>query len=93
VTGQRARPGPERAEECRVGLGIIRNSALRPGTGHPQPGLSNADLAKTTPVKEVLAFCDHWKELSGHDPHPVVMDQKVTTHPALGCARLVSSAT
>ena len=45
---------------------------------------ANADLAKATQAKEVLAFCDHWKELSGHDPHLVVMDQKVTTHPVLG---------
>jgi len=45
---------------------------------------ANADLAKATQAKEVLTFCDHWKELSGHDPHLVVMDQKVTTHPVLG---------
>jgi len=45
---------------------------------------ANADLAKATQAKEVLAFCDHWKELSGHDPHLLVMDQKVTTHPVLG---------
>ena len=45
---------------------------------------ANADLAKATQAREVLAFCDHWKELSGHDPHLVVMDQKVTTHPVLG---------
>ena len=45
---------------------------------------ANADLAKATQAREVLAFCDHWKEVSGHDPHLLVMDQKVTTHPVLG---------
>ena len=45
---------------------------------------ANADLAKATQAKEVIAFCDHWKALSGHDPHLLVMDQKVTTHPVLG---------
>ena len=45
---------------------------------------ANADLAKATQAKEVLAFCDHWKGLSGHDPHLLIMDQKVTTHPVLG---------
>ena len=45
---------------------------------------ANADLAKATQAREVIAFCDHWKNLSGHDPHLLVMDQKVTTHPVLG---------
>ncbi len=45
---------------------------------------ANADLAKATQANEVLAFCDHWREVSGHDPHLVVMDQKVTTQRVLG---------
>jgi transposase len=45
---------------------------------------ANADIAKATQSREVLAFCDHWKDLSGHDPHMVIMDQKVTTHAVLG---------
>jgi transposase len=45
---------------------------------------ANADLAKATQAREVIAFCDHWKNLSGHDPHLLIMDQKVTTHPVLG---------
>ncbi len=32
----------------------------------------------------MLAFCDHWREVSGADPHMVVMDQKVTTQQVLG---------
>jgi hypothetical protein len=44
---------------------------------------ANADLHKATQAREVLAFCDHWKAISGHDPHLLVMDQKVTTHKVL----------
>ena len=45
---------------------------------------ANADLSKATQAREVLAFCDHWKAVSGADPHLLVMDQKVTTHKVLG---------
>jgi Transposase DDE domain len=45
---------------------------------------ANADLAKATQAREVIAFCDHWKQLSGHDPRMLIMDQKVTTQPVLG---------
>jgi transposase len=44
---------------------------------------ANADLSKTTQNREVIAFCDHWKSVSGHDPHLLVMDQRVTTQPVL----------
>src|SRR6266508_1391799 len=45
---------------------------------------ANADLSKATQAREVLAFCDHWKAVSGHDPHMLVMDQKVTNQQVLG---------
>jgi len=45
---------------------------------------ANADLSKATQAREAIAFCDHWKEVSGADPHMLVMDQKVTTHAVLG---------
>ncbi len=45
---------------------------------------ANADLAKATQNREAIAFCDHWKTVSGADPHMLVMDQKVTTHAVLG---------
>src|SRR6266702_4016630 len=45
---------------------------------------ANADLSKATQAREVLAFCDHWKAVSGHDPHLLVMDQKVTNQQVLG---------
>ncbi len=44
---------------------------------------ANADISKATQNHEVIAFCDHWKQASGHDPHMLVMDQKVTTQPVL----------
>jgi hypothetical protein len=44
---------------------------------------ANADIAKATQNREVIAFCDHWKQVNGHDPHMLVMDQKVTTQPVL----------
>jgi len=44
---------------------------------------ANADLAKATQAREVIAFCDHWKAASGADPAMLIMDQKVTTQPVL----------
>jgi DDE family transposase len=45
---------------------------------------ANADLSKATQAREAIAFCDHWKHVSGTDPHMLVMDQKVTTQTVLG---------
>ena len=45
---------------------------------------ANADLSRATQAREVLAFCDHWKQASGADPKMLVMDQKVTTQQVLG---------
>jgi hypothetical protein len=45
---------------------------------------ANADLAKSSQSREVIAFCDHWKAACGTDPHMLIMDQKVTTHAVLG---------
>jgi hypothetical protein len=45
---------------------------------------ANADISKATQNREVIAFCDHWKQASGTDPAMLVMDQKVTTHEVLG---------
>src|SRR5947208_958534 len=45
---------------------------------------ANADISKATQHREAIAFCDHWKHVSGADPHMLVMDQKVTTHTVLG---------
>ena len=44
---------------------------------------ANADLTKASQAREVIAFADHWKNVSGTDPAMLIMDQKVTTHPVL----------
>ncbi|MDP9208441.1 MAG: hypothetical protein M3O65_08065 [Actinomycetota bacterium] len=45
---------------------------------------ANADISKATQHREVIAFCDHWKAVSGTDPAMLVMDQKVTNQTVLG---------
>ena len=45
---------------------------------------ANADLTKATQNREAIAFCDHWKAVSGTDPKMLIMDQKVTTQAVLG---------
>jgi hypothetical protein len=45
---------------------------------------ASADTSKATQAREVIAFCDHWKQASGADPVMLVMDQKVTTQDVLG---------
>jgi hypothetical protein len=45
---------------------------------------ANADISKATQAREAIAFCDHWKNVSGTDPKMLVMDQKVTTQEVLG---------
>lgn len=45
---------------------------------------ANADISKASQAREVLAFCDHWHQLSGADPTTLVLDQRVTTHDVLG---------
>ena len=44
---------------------------------------ANAELTKAGQAREVIAFCDHWKAVSGADPRMLIMDQKVTTQPVL----------
>src|SRR6266508_4348692 len=41
---------------------------------------ANADLTKATQNREVIAFCDHWKAVSGHDPHQMT-GVKLTKYP------------
>jgi transposase-like protein len=45
---------------------------------------ASADISKATQAREVIAFCDHWKAVSGKDPKMLVMDQKVTSQAVLG---------
>jgi hypothetical protein len=45
---------------------------------------ANADVPKATQVREVLAFCDHWRAVTGTDPAMLALDQRVTTQEVLG---------
>jgi hypothetical protein len=45
---------------------------------------ANAEVSKSTQNREVIAFCDHWKQASGADPAMLVLDSKVTTQAVLG---------
>jgi hypothetical protein len=45
---------------------------------------ASADISKATQAREAIAFCDHWKAVSGSDPKMLIMDQKVTTQDVLG---------
>jgi Transposase DDE domain group 1 len=44
---------------------------------------ANADLSKATQAREVIAFCEHWRSLTGQDPGLLVFDQKLTTQAVL----------
>jgi hypothetical protein len=45
---------------------------------------ANADISKASQAREVIAFCNHWKAVSGSDPKMLIMDQNVTTQDVLG---------
>jgi transposase len=45
---------------------------------------ANADLSKASQAREVLAFADHWRKLTGSDPGQLVFDQRLTTQAVLG---------
>jgi hypothetical protein len=44
---------------------------------------ANADLATASQNQEVIAFADHWKAITGHDPALLIFDSKVTTQAQL----------
>jgi hypothetical protein len=44
---------------------------------------ANADLAKASQNREVIAFADHWRQVTGHDPGLLIFDSKLTTQAAL----------
>ena len=44
---------------------------------------ANADLSKATQTGEVIAFADHWKAVTGHDPALLIFDSKLTTQAVL----------
>src|SRR5205823_7782865 len=44
---------------------------------------ANADLSKASCNREVIAFADHWKTVTGHDPALLIFDSKLTTQAVL----------
>ena len=43
----------------------------------------NADVAKASQNREVIAFADHWRQVTGHDPGLLIFDSKLTTQAVL----------
>jgi hypothetical protein len=44
---------------------------------------ANADLSKASQSREVIAFADHWHQVTGHDPALLISDSKLTTQAVL----------
>ena len=70
---------PKRSQRARSVLTFFAQD-----TGTHNLVYANADLSKATQAREAIAFCDHWKAVSGRDPAMLIMDQKVTTQAVLG---------
>ncbi len=70
---------PTRSQRARSVLSFFAQD-----TGTHNLVYASADLSKATQSREAIAFCDHWKAVSGSDPAMLIMDQKVTTQQVLG---------
>ena len=70
---------PKRSQRARSVLTFFAQD-----TGTHNLVYANADISKATQAREAIAFCDHWKAVSGADPKMLIMDQKVTTQQVLG---------
>ena len=70
---------PTRSQRARSVLSFFAQD-----TGTHNLVYANADLSKASQAREAIAFCDHWKAVSGSDPAMLIMDQKVTTQQVLG---------
>ena len=70
---------PKRSQRARSVLTFFAQD-----TGTHNLVYANADISKATQAREAIAFCDHWKAVSGADPQMLIMDQKVTTQAVLG---------
>jgi hypothetical protein len=70
---------PKRSQRARPVLTFFAQD-----TGTRNLVYANAGISKATQNREPIAFCDHWKQVSGSDPKMLIMDQKVTTQAVLG---------
>jgi hypothetical protein len=69
---------PKRSQRTRAVLTFFAQDA---DTHHL--AYANADLSSAQRAREVIAFCEHWRSLTGHDPGLLVFDQKLTTQQIL----------
>ncbi len=69
---------PKRSQRTRSVLTFFAQDA-----GTDNLVYANADLSKASQAREVLAFCQHWKEVKGTYPSLLVFDQKLTTQAVL----------
>jgi hypothetical protein len=69
---------PSRSQRTRSVLTFFAQDA-----GTHNLAFANADISKATQAREVIAFCDHWRSLTGTDPGLLVFDQKLTTQAVL----------
>lgn len=69
---------PRRSQRTRAVLTFFAQDA-----DTHQLAYANADLSKAEQAREVIAFCDHWRSLTGNDPGLLVFDQKLTTQQVL----------
>jgi hypothetical protein len=44
---------------------------------------ANAHLSKASQNREIIAFADHWHQVTGHDPALLIFDSKLTTQAVL----------
>jgi Transposase DDE domain group 1 len=44
---------------------------------------ANADVSKASQNREVIAFADHWRQVTGRDPALLIFDSKLTTQAIL----------
>ena len=70
---------PTRSQRARSVLSFFAQD-----TGTHNLVYASADLSKASQAREAIAFCDHWKAVSGSDPAMLIMGQKVTTQQVLG---------
>src|SRR5436190_5670755 len=69
---------PSRSQRTRSVLTFFAQDA-----GTHNLAFANADTPKATQAREVIAFCDHWRCLTGQEPGLLVFDQKLTTQAVL----------
>ena len=62
-------PGPGEARRAApLPAHLLGADLLRRRRRHPHPAYANADLSKASQNREVIAFADHWKAVTGSRP-------------------------